>query len=78
MRHRASFSGLASRLHPAVVQRRDGAPALDIGLALREDASVVDRLARLVLARYARVMQDDAPAELRPEPAPPFADARLT
>ena len=65
-------------LHPAVVQRHDGAPALDIGLALREDASVVDRLARLALARYSRVMQDGEPAEVRPEPAPPFPDARLT
>jgi len=42
-------------IHPAVVQRADGAPALDVRLALRENASVVDRLARLALARYQRI-----------------------
>jgi hyaluronoglucosaminidase len=64
-------------LHPAVVQRLDGAPALDVGLALREDASVIDRLARLALARYSRVMGADRIDEPRSEPAPPFPDARL-
>ncbi len=41
-------------LHPAVVQREDGSPALDVGLALREDESVVDGLARLALDTYAQ------------------------
>jgi hyaluronoglucosaminidase len=41
-------------LHAAVVQLADGRPALDIGLALREDASVVDHLARLALDHYER------------------------
>jgi hyaluronoglucosaminidase len=67
-------------LHPAVVQRVDGAPALDVGLAVREDASVIDRLARLALARYARVMS--APASTVGEPVTadelPFADPRLS
>jgi hyaluronoglucosaminidase len=40
-------------MHPAVVQRPDGSPALDVTLALREDRSVVDRLARIALASYA-------------------------
>jgi hyaluronoglucosaminidase len=39
-------------LHPAIVQRPDGSPALDVSLALREDRSVVDRLARLALDEY--------------------------
>ena len=41
-------------MHPAVVQLADGAPALDVALAVREDQSVVDRLARLALDTYAR------------------------
>ncbi|MCJ7673500.1 MAG: protein O-GlcNAcase [Acidimicrobiia bacterium] len=41
-------------LHAAVVQLADGRPALDIGLALREDASVIDHLARLALDHYER------------------------
>lgn len=39
-------------LYPAVVQRADGTPALDAGLALREDANLVDRLCRFALDRY--------------------------
>ncbi len=39
-------------MHPAVVQLPDGEPALDIGLAVREDQSVIDRLARLALGAY--------------------------
>lgn len=39
-------------MHPAVVQRPDGSPALDVSLAIREDRSVVDRLARLALDEY--------------------------
>ena len=66
-------------VHPAVVQRADGSPALDIGLAVREDASIIDRLARLALARYERVV---AMAACEPElPAAagalPFHDPRL-
>ena len=41
-------------LHAAIVQLDDGRPALDVGLALREDASVIDRLARLALEHYER------------------------
>jgi hyaluronoglucosaminidase len=41
-------------MHPAVVQLEDGAPALDVALAVREDQSVVDRIARLALDAYAR------------------------
>ncbi len=41
-------------LHAAVVQLDDGRPAIDIALALREDASVIDRLARLALHSYQR------------------------
>jgi len=68
-------------IHPAVVQRADGSPALDVGLALREDASIVDRLARLALARYERNV---ASAERRPPghavtaDALPFRDPRLS
>jgi hyaluronoglucosaminidase len=39
-------------LHPAVVQLDDSRPALDIGLAVREDASATDRLCRLALREY--------------------------
>jgi hypothetical protein len=39
-------------LHPAVVQLDDGRPALDIGLAVREDASATDRLCRVALREY--------------------------
>jgi hyaluronoglucosaminidase len=66
-------------VHPAVVQRPDGAPALDVGLALREDASVVDRLARLALGRYERAVagrcDSSAPT---PRARVPFPDPRLS
>jgi len=39
-------------LYPAVVQLADGAAGLDTRLAVREDASVIDRLCRLALAAY--------------------------
>jgi hypothetical protein len=39
-------------VHPAVVQLPDGRPAVDLALAVREDANVVDRLCRQSLARY--------------------------
>ena len=41
-------------LHAAIVQLDDGRPALDIALAVREDASIIDRLARLALEHYER------------------------
>ena len=41
-------------LHAAIVQLDDGRPALDVALAVREDASVIDRLARLALEHYER------------------------
>lgn len=40
-------------VHPAVVQLPDGRPALDVELAVREDANAVDRLCRDALAAYA-------------------------
>jgi hyaluronoglucosaminidase len=39
-------------IHPAVVQRADGQPMLDVDLALREDTSAIDRLCRLALRQY--------------------------
>ena len=36
-------------IRPAVVQRPDGSPAVDVALALAEDCSAVDRLCRLAL-----------------------------
>jgi hyaluronoglucosaminidase len=39
-------------VHPAVVQLPDGRPAVDLGLAVREDANAVDRLCRYSLAAY--------------------------
>jgi hyaluronoglucosaminidase len=41
-------------LHAAIVQLDDGRPALDVALAVREDASVIDHLARLALEHYER------------------------
>jgi hyaluronoglucosaminidase len=41
-------------LYPAVVQLADGAPGVDVSLAVREGASVVDRLCRLALDQYRR------------------------
>jgi hyaluronoglucosaminidase len=39
-------------VHPAVVQLPDGRPAVDLGLALHEDANAVDRLCRHALRAY--------------------------
>jgi hypothetical protein len=47
-------------MHPAVIQLPDGRPAVDVGLALREDQSVVDRLCRLALDHYERWVADPA------------------
>jgi hypothetical protein len=43
-------------MHPAVVQLPDGTPALDVALAVREDQSAIDRLARLALRTYRDVV----------------------
>jgi hypothetical protein len=62
-----------------VIQRADGTPAVDVDLALREDASVVDHLARVALARYARVFTDEDRAPGAPVDAAllPFRDGRV-
>jgi hyaluronoglucosaminidase len=39
-------------IHPAVVQLADGRQAVDVRLAVHEDANAVDRLCRLALAAY--------------------------
>jgi hypothetical protein len=39
-------------LYTPVVQMADGAPALDAGAALREDANAIDALCRLALGTY--------------------------
>jgi hyaluronoglucosaminidase len=52
-------------LHPAVIQLPDGRPALDVGLAVREDASVVDRLCRIALDHYERWVATAAAGGLR-------------
>jgi len=67
-------------VHPAVVQRPDGTPALDVDLALREGASVIDQLARVALARYQRFasaagVASDAAVDAN---ALPFPDPRLS
>jgi hyaluronoglucosaminidase len=64
-------------LHAAIVQLDDGRPALDVALAVREDASVIDHLARLALEHYGRwtagaahgprVMVDGAEIALAPD-----------
>jgi len=43
-------------LHPAIVQGPDGAPAIDVGLTVREDQSAIDAVARLALDAYATTM----------------------
>jgi hyaluronoglucosaminidase len=48
-------------IHPAVVQRADGTPGLDVDLALREDESAIDRLCRFALAQYGEFERDEAP-----------------
>lgn len=53
-------------LHPAVVQLVDGRPALDIGLAVREDSSATDRLCRAALREY-RAWTADPDPEVRVE-----------
>lgn len=41
-------------VYTPIVQLPDGRPALDVGLALREDANVIDRLCRFALTTYDR------------------------
>lgn len=41
-------------IYPAVVQTESGRPAVDIDLALIEDANVIDRLCRVALREYER------------------------
>ena len=41
-------------IYPAVVQTASGRPAVDVDLALLEDANVIDRLCRLALRAYER------------------------
>jgi len=69
-------------MHPAIVQGADGTPVLDVALALREDCSLVDRLARLALARYARTTSDAPSGAVHDAGAVdaellPFPDGRL-
>ena len=45
-------------LHGGRPARRRGGPALDVGLAVREDANVIDRLCRLALRDYERWRAD--------------------
>ena len=45
-------------LHPAVVQLSDGRPALDVGLAVHENASAIDRLCRMALEQYRQWTED--------------------
>jgi hyaluronoglucosaminidase len=51
-------------VHPAVVQRADGTPGLDVDLALRDDQSAIDRLCRVALAEYGAWERDEEPAPL--------------
>jgi hyaluronoglucosaminidase len=56
-------------LYTPVVQLADGAPALDTGLALREDANAIDALCRLALRTY-----DDWRTEDSDQPVRVFVD----
>ena len=51
-------------VYPAVVQLADGAPGLDVDLAVAEDKSAIDRLCRYALGRY-RAWSRARPAPLR-------------
>jgi hyaluronoglucosaminidase len=63
---RVVVGGPRFALYPAVVQLKDGRPALDVGLAVREDASATDRLCRLALREY-RAWTADPGAAVRVE-----------
>ena len=52
-------------LYAPVVQLRDGAPALDAGLAVREDGNAIDALCRLAMRTYDSWRTDDSDAPLR-------------
>ncbi len=58
---RVVVGGPRFALHPAVVQLDDGRPALDVGLAVREDASATDRLCRAALREYRAWTADASP-----------------
>ncbi len=68
-------------LHPAVVQLPDGRPAVDVMLAVRENASAIDRLCRLALDQY-REWTEDPVSEVRArchwEPVPIQDDGTFT
>jgi hyaluronoglucosaminidase len=73
---RVVVGGPRFALHPAVVQLDDGRPALDIGLAVREDSSATDRLCRAALGEY-RGWTADASSEVHVEVGgtAPFVDS---
>jgi hypothetical protein len=73
---RVVVGGPRFALHPAVVQLDDGRPALDIGLAVREDASATDRLCRAALREY-RAWTADASSEVHVDVGgrAPFVDS---
>jgi hypothetical protein len=52
-------------IYTPVIQLADGAPALDAGAALRENANAVDRLCRLALDAYDRWRTTAAGTPLR-------------
>jgi len=64
-------------IYPAVVQTEGGRPAVDVGLALLEDANVIDRLCRIALREYER-WREEADESVRAfvdgEPRPVAAD----
>ncbi len=68
-------------IHAAIIQLADGHPALDLDLALREDCSAIDRLARLALGEYrAWVAEADAGVVVHDggEPLPVDRDGTFT
>lgn len=52
-------------LYTPVVQLRDGSPALDTGLAVREDGNAIDALCRLALRTYDSWRTEDSDAPVR-------------
>ena len=72
-------------IYPAVVQTEGGRPAVDVDLALLEDANVIDRLCRVALREYERWREDAdetvrvlVDGEARPVAADGSFDARGT
>jgi hyaluronoglucosaminidase len=73
----AVVGGPRFALHPAVVQLPDGRPALDVRLAVRENASAIDHLCRRALEQYRQWTEDpvsDVHARCHLEPLPIDAD----